>query len=161
MGADGATRRAGVVDHALQHYIEHKRQGDEFDKVFCVFDKDSHDTYEQALTEVSETRPVNTFKAINSVPCFEYWPLLHFVFTTQPFAAAGGKSACACVIDELHKYMPAYTKGDHGIFKELMPRTEQAVTRSKNALQQARNNGTDNPSTLMHELVEYLQKLKP
>jgi len=158
---DCGSSPASVVAHARQRYSEHKRQGDDFDKVFCVFDKDTHHTYEQALTEVSEAKPANKFTAIHSVPCFEYWLLLHFEFTTRPFAAAGGKSVCACVIDELHRYMPAYTKGDHGVFKELMPYTEQAITRSKNALQQARNNGTDNPTTLMHELVEYLQQLKP
>lgn len=151
---------ASVVAHARQRYTENKLQDDKFDKVFCVFDKDTHTTYEQALNEISRLKPANTFIAIHSVPCFEYWLLLHFELTTRPFAAAGCKSACACMIDELHKHMPAYTKGDRGVFKELMPRTEQAKTWSTSTLNQARSNNTDNPSTLMHELVGYLQKLK-
>lgn len=151
---------ATVVEYSQERYKEKKRQGDEYDNVFCVFDKDTHNTYTSALAQIDKLKPANTFKAINSVPCFEYWLLLHFVFTTQPFSSTGEKSACARVIDELRKYISAYAKGNQGVFKELMPQTAQAIAWSKNALQQARNSGTDNPTTLMHELVEYLQNLK-
>lgn len=149
-----------VVAHAKHRYIYSKKSGDDYDRIFCVFDKDTHETYAQALTDISNAKPTNKFKAINSVPCFEYWVLLHFTFTTKPFTQAGGKSKCACLIEELRKYMPGYCKGDHGVFHELMGHTPQAIAWSKRALHQASQNGTDNPSTLMHDLVEYLQQLK-
>lgn len=37
---------------------------------------------------------------------------------------------------------------------------ERAIAYSKRALIQAEKSGSDNPSTLVHELVEYLQDLK-
>jgi hypothetical protein len=91
------------------------------------------------------------------VPCFEYWLLLHFVFSTRPYDATGGTSARAHLIDELRGYMAGYTKDDKGVFKALMNETDRAVAYSKRAMKQAQADGTDNPTTRMHELVEYLQ----
>ncbi len=118
---------ASVFAYAKKRYQDEKRQGDEYDRVFCVFDKDIHTTYTQTLDHISKAKPTDTFKAIHSTPCFEYWLLLHFVFTTQPFMATGEKSACTCVIDELHKYLPMYNKGDEDIYKQLMQQTAQAI----------------------------------
>lgn len=81
-----------VVTHSKQRYTEEKRKGDAFDRVFCVFDKDTHTSYESALDETSKAKPKNVYQAINSVPCFEYWLLLHFEFTTKPYASSGAKS---------------------------------------------------------------------
>jgi len=86
--------------------------------------------------------------------------LLHFEFTTRPFTSTGAKSACASLIEDLKKYLPDYTKGVTGIYQQLTVQTDRAIAWSKRALQQAQNNGTDNPTTYMHELVEYLRQLK-
>ncbi len=37
---------------------------------------------------------------------------------------------------------------------------DRAIAYSKRALTQAEGNGTDNPTTYVYELVEYLQNLK-
>lgn len=63
-----------VVDHAIWRY-KVDRTSDAFDKVFCVFDRDVHDTYLQALDKIASIKPKNTFVAITSEPCFEYWLL--------------------------------------------------------------------------------------
>ncbi|MCU7924401.1 MAG: RloB family protein, partial [Candidatus Thiodiazotropha sp. (ex Dulcina madagascariensis)] len=68
--------------------------------------------------------------------------------------------ACSRLIDELRRYIPEYSKEARGLFKDLMSHTEQAIAFSKRALQEAEKNGTDNPITLMHELIEYLKHLK-
>ena len=73
-----------VVRYAKRRYTEEKHYNDSFDRVFCVFDKDTHTTYQQALMEVVEFRRPKVFQAIQSVPCFEYWLLLHFEFSTSP-----------------------------------------------------------------------------
>ncbi|MGB5306686.1 MAG: RloB family protein [Gammaproteobacteria bacterium] len=116
--------------------------------------------YAQAMDEVSRSVPRRVFSSINSVPCFEYWLLLHFIFSTKSYTGAGAKSACACLIEELHKYIPGYSKGARGLFKDLMDQTDRAVANSERALQDAERIGTDNPSTLMHDLVEYLKHLE-
>ena len=149
-----------VVQHAKSRYAEERLKNDAFDRVFCVFDKDTHASYAQALDEVSRSVPRRVFSFINSIPCFEYWLLLHFVFSTRSYAGAGAKSACARLIEELHRYIPGYSKGASGLFKDLMGQTDQAVAFSKRALQEASRNGTDNPTTVMHKLVEYLQHLE-
>ena len=71
--ADGNISRGGKG--AKKRYIEEKRTGDGFDRVFCVFDKDSHESYEEALRLHSDMKPKGVFKAIVSVPCFEYPPV--------------------------------------------------------------------------------------
>ena len=152
-----------VVRHAKSRYREEKEKGDEYDRVFCVFDKDTHESYAQAIQAVSEfvkSRLAGVFQAVPSVPCFEYWLLLHFEFSTQPYVVNGGKNACAHLIGDLRGYMPNYAKGDEGVFKKLMNKTDQAMANSKRALDQAVASDTDNPTTRMHELVEYLQQLK-
>ena len=149
-----------VVQHAKSRYAEERLKNDAFDRVFCVFDKDTHASYAQALDEVARSVPRRVFSSINTVPCFEYWLLLHFVFSTRSYTGAGARSACARLIEELHGYIPGYSKGASGLFKDLMDQTDQAVAFSKRALQEASRNGTDNPTTLMHTLVEYLQQLE-
>lgn len=149
-----------VFNYAKKRYLEEKRTGDGFDRVFCVFDKDSHETYEEALRLISEIKPKGVFKAIISVPCFEYWLLLHYVFTTRPFEADRNGSTCASLISELKKYRPSYEKGDENIYSVLSGQTNQAIAYSKRALAQSEESDTDNPSTFIHELVEYLQDLK-
>ena len=158
-GSSGSSP-VSVVQHAKSRYQEERRKNDAFDRVFCVFDKDTHASYAQALDEVSRSVPIRVFSSINSVPCFEYWLLLHFIFSTRSYTGAGAKSACACLIEELHKYIPGYSKGARGLFNDLMDQTDRAVANSERALQDAERSSTDNPSTLMHELVEYLQHLE-
>ncbi len=148
-----------VVNHAKRRFSEEKNKGDGYDRVFCVFDKDTHTRYTQAKSEAETARPVGVFKVVPSVPCFEYWLLSHFVYSTQPYSASGGKSACANLIKELKNYIPGYAKGDQDVFDKLMSKTDQAITNSRQALSQVEASGTDNPTTRVHELVEYLQNL--
>ena len=157
---DSGSSPVSVVRYAKRRYREEKEKGDEYDRVFCVFDKDTHASYAQAINESVNSRPAGVFQAVPSVPCFEYWLLLHFVFSTQPYVANGGKNACAHLIGDLRGYMPDYAKGDEGVFIKLMNKTDQAIEHSKRALGQAVARDTDNPTTRMHELVEYLQQLK-
>lgn len=74
-----------VVNYALKNHKD-------YDKTFCVFDQDQHSDYQTALRKIkgrekSREHPVH---AITSVPCFEFWLLLHFRMTTKNFAVASG-----------------------------------------------------------------------
>lgn len=149
-----------IIKHAIRQYREERDAGDPFDKVFCVFDRDTHETYQQALDTIKGARPKDTFRAITSVPSFEYWLLLHFEYTTAPFTAMGRKSAGDRVIEKLRKYMPEYQKGDKSVFDQLIEQLPQAKVFAERSLNAARINETDNPSTLVYELVEYLQSIK-
>ena len=149
-----------VVKHGKKLYKEERSKGDAFDRVYFVFDKDTHLTYQQALDEIKRFKPEGTFVEINSVPCFEYWLLLHFVYTTEPFLATGRFSAADHVIHKLKKHYPDYDKSASDLFSKLYDKMEPAKTNAINALKAAEQTGTDNPSTRVHKLVEYLQKIK-
>ena len=157
---DRGSSPISVVKYAKRRYRKEKNNGDTYDRVFCVFDQDTHVSYTQAMSKAETARPPRVFKAVPSVPCFEYWLLLHFVFSTRPYSASGGNSACANLIRELQNHIPGYAKGDEGVFKTLMDKTSRAIANSRRALSQAEDSNTDNPTTRMHELVEYLQQLK-
>ena len=147
-----------VVNFAIETF----RWEPEFDRVYCVFDRDRHTTYDAALDRVRRTRlgKGSRIFAIPSIPCFEFWLLLHFMYTTRPFDAPPGDSICSRVIEELKKHLPAYKKGDHDIFNKMQDSLNDAITNASRVQQFHQTSGTDNPSTLVHSLVEYLRDLK-
>jgi len=149
-----------VVKHVRLQYKYAKDAGDPFDKVFCVFDKDTHTSYHQAIEKLEAAKPKNTFYPVTSVPCFEYWLLLHFTYTTKPFQQNGSKSGCETLIDELSKYLPDYQKGDKSIFDTIVGQLPRAKAHAIKALDEAEKNDTDNPSTHIHKLIEYLENIK-
>lgn len=97
--------------------------------------------------------------AITSVPCFEFWILLHFIYTTKPFAAAHG-SICATVISDLKTHMPGYEKGAFDTYNATKDLLGAAIINAKKVAKHCEDAATDMPSTQMYELVEYLQNLK-
>ncbi len=147
-----------VVDFAIETF----RREPEFDRVYCVFDRDRHTTYNAALDRVRRTRLGKGGKifAVPSVPCFEFWLLLHFTYTTRPFDAPAGDSICFRVIEELKNHLPAYQKGDQDIFNKTQYKLDNAITNARRVEQFHQTSGTDNPSTCVHSLVEYLRDLK-
>lgn len=151
-----------VVAHALKLYKEDERTGDPFDSVFLVFDRDQHASYAGAIQQVQDL--VNSgkpFVAITSVPCFEYWLLLHFGYTDQPFNAVGKRSGCNSLITVLKTKSGflGYDKGATGIYAKLKPQLATAMAGGARSLANAQQTGQDNPSTRVHELVKALQEL--
>lgn len=154
-----------VVNHGIELYrLEKQSESGLFDRVYCVFDRDAHPTYDPALNKLAGLQPHGVFFAANTVPSFEYWLLLHFTYTTAPYSAVGGKSSGAAVLAELKNYWHEYTKASAGIFSFLLHlRNDElgyAKANARRALLEAENSHTDNPSTVVHELVEYLQAIK-
>lgn len=149
-----------IVRYAKQRYQEEKDTGDAYDKVFCVFDKDQHTNYPSALNAIASSRPGSCFVAINSVPCFEYWLLLHFDYRTRPYAALPGNSAANQVITALRQFWPEYEKRAENVFAYLLDQLEFAKNNATRAWREAQASGADNPSTRVHELVTFLQGIK-
>lgn len=152
-----------VVTYAEELFDEDAKLGaDCYDQVFCVIDRDKHATYSAALKRIHELNEENKpFVPITSVPCFEYWLLLHFTFTRQSFHPTGKKSICDCVIGELRKQQgfSGYSKGQKGIYSLLRDKTSTAIKHANQAEKDAKQTGNDNPSTCVHYLVAELQKL--
>ncbi|WP_407670231.1 RloB family protein [Nitrincola tapanii] len=114
----------------------------------------------RALSALASASPQDTFFAIPSVPSFEYWILLHFEYTTQPFTATPKASVGQQVLRNLKVYMPHYEKGLKTVFQELIDQIDFAINNARRALEESERTGSDNPSTYVHELVCCLRDLK-
>ncbi len=157
---DCGSNPMSVFSHGLDEYKIKNNFGDPFDKVFFVFDKDTHPDYQETINTIKSAKPKNTFIPITSVPCFEYWILLHFVYTTKPYKNVGDNSCCDELINELQKYLSNYKKGDRSVFKLILPSLSQAKIYAAKAMHESGQNNNDNPSTKVYELVEYLESIK-
>ncbi|RLA52373.1 MAG: RloB domain-containing protein [Gammaproteobacteria bacterium] len=149
-----------VFQFAVQKFQGSVSEGNTFDRVYCVIDRDAHDSYDSVLQEISSMEPRETFFAASSVPCFEYWLLLHFEHRAAPYAPLPGRSVGNQVERDLKKYMPEYRKSCRGVFAQLLGQLEQAKAFAARTLAQAERAETDNPSTKVHVLVSDLQSLK-
>ena len=147
---------------SLVEKIKEKRENP-YDRVFCVIDRDTHDDFDDALERVARFPSKTTrLETIVSDPCFEYWLLLHFVYTTMQFGA-GEKSPCKDLISkQLSNYIPGYEKSDHQTISALVNHHQlnQAVKSAKRAMESAEREGRVSPITQMHLLVTYLKNLK-
>lgn len=150
-----------VVECALERFAE---EGRDFDFVFCVFDHDNQPTYDAAITKAQDHHRLPKegdeealLYAIPSIPCFEFWLLLHFRNTSRQYTSCD--EVTRDLQQELKKAgLPAYKKP--GKFQWLTEaRFESACTNARQVEQQAGSGGFPVP-TWMHVLVEKLKSLR-
>ena len=108
---------SSVVECALKLYESDATQGlDPYDTVYCVIDRDKHTTYDAALRRIEVLRAEGKpFEGIPSIPCFEYWLLLHFTYTRQFFQAKGKKSICDALIRDELRNQDGFADYDKGL----------------------------------------------
>lgn len=118
-----------IVESAEQLF----RASKAFDRVFAVFDRDDHLTYNNALAKAAaldnrlknDNDKVVQFKAIPSVPNFELWILLHFreVLAFMPRAD---------VYAELRKaiHYPGYAKNSLTVYSDTKASIPLATQRA-------------------------------
>lgn len=129
----------------------------EFDRVFCVFDDDNKiEKFKQALLKGQE----NNFICITSIPCFEFWFLIHYLYATAPFA--NYKELCPRLEAEMRKAgilktKESYDKSDLKLYYKLKPKLEDTLNNSAELQQNYPNkDGCTNPSTKVHILIQEL-----
>ena len=157
-----ADRKGGLDPKSLVEYaIDEYNKEKDFDNVYCVFDKDKHTTYDAALNQIASKhfKGGGKLHAAQSVPCFEFWLLLHFRYTTHQYDAPLDASNCDLVINEIERYIPGYEKGKKDFIPYLDGRAAGAVENAKRLEAFHETSGTDNPSTKVHLLLEYLKGL--
>lgn len=146
-----------VVEYAVALYDELTAEGNSIEGVFCVFDKDNHESYDKAIARIREKhRSGVPIKAIPSNPCFEYWLVLHYAFSRAPYSSAGGITAARRTYQQLHLDLAGYQKGATGLYVQLKSRQAAAIQNAKNSFLDAVQTGQYNPTTQVHELVEEL-----
>lgn len=136
-----------------------RRNNSDFDRIYCVFDRNSHESYDEALRKINSSTQINSnIKIINSVPCFEIWFLFHFIYSTKPLRI------CDNAIREIKGKgrLESYSKADKQIYEKTRKNISKAIKNSKKILQFHQTNKSKefNPSTRFHELVEFLQNLQ-
>ncbi len=156
IGADPLT----IVNYAIEEYDRYK----DYDQVYCVFDKDEHSTYQAALDKIltCQNRKENKvpIHAITSVPCFEYWLLLHFVDSAKPYVRSGNKTAGDQLLNAIRVHISKYKKGHPDIYGIVKTNISIAITRAKRIANQQEKSQTDNPTTRFYQLIEYLLNIK-
>ncbi|MDO8713712.1 MAG: RloB family protein [Polynucleobacter sp.] len=158
-----------VVRHGLDLYNKQKRFNNRaYDKVFFVFDRDQYHlqtqghNYQSAISSIKDKKqPKDVFIAINSIPCFEFWLLLHHTEKAKPYNdIVGSYSAGDAVKEDLKSYWPTYEKGSPGIFQMALAidgdDMSTAIKRSNNVLVASQTCDDPNPSTQMHSLIQFL-----
>ena len=145
-----------VVREAKKLQRRERRQGERYNKVYCVFDRDEHPAFGNASRDARDS----DLKLARSWPCFEFWLLLHFDGSRRPYTNEGGRSPCDNCIHDLRTHLPGYEKTTPGLFRKLEDRLEDAKRNAGHAITDAERTSEPNPSTEVHELVGYLQSIK-
>ncbi len=149
----------------LYQYAKEKRDNDDeydYDHVYIVFDKDNHKHFEKTIDEIRRSESDKPkYHAIYSIPCFEIWLLLHFKYSAKPYRKSVKKSACACVIADLKKYIPDYEKSQKGIYAATADKLDTAIKHAKKLEKEKNKVGTkDSSVTTVYRLIEFLRNIK-
>jgi RloB-like protein len=145
VGRECGSAPISVVDYALE-----LRSQTPYDEVWCVFDRDRHTTFERAKRKALD----NKLLVALSTPCFEFWYLLHFYYTTRPFKDADE------VITALKKCLPNYSKNAAPL-DELLPVLCEALDNASKVREYNRTANSDGGSlTDVDKLVHVLQAMR-
>ena len=161
-----------VVNGAVKLFEENKNKNknkkineDPYDKIYCVFDQDNHDSFKKAIDKIHTLNNGKKFKnkifPIISVRQFEFWLLLHFQPTAKPFNNGDD------LIRELkkHEFMRDYEKGTVSYYEKLgEDRYLKAKIEAERINSEHKQNKSDdsyaNPSTNVYKLTEVLRNMR-
>ncbi|RDV36260.1 RloB domain-containing protein [Bradymonadaceae bacterium TMQ3] len=140
---------------------EHRKTGEPlYDEIWCIFDsEDPH--HNPGIYDAIKQANTHGFHIGLSVPCFEYWILLHYTSDQRPYRN------CTQVLNRLQAVAPAYGKANID-FDALKPSLRDAIQRARTGLKSLDIDETSpccaadlqaNPSTRAHLLTEKLIKL--
>ena len=135
---------------------------EDYEIIYCVFDKDNHKDYDRALEMITSIDGTNSIEvhAITSVPCFEYWLYLHSAYTDGPYSSA---KEIRNNLEQIPKFKD-YDKSIQGalfeyLFKYRLKAKNNAIRALKAARQHQRapKEHHENPSTRVHIVLEKLE----
>lgn len=147
---------SSLLEKALDEVKQRQhRKALPFDEIWCVLDTEGSERLE-LCRQANETACAHNIRLSVSNPAFEFWYLLHFEFTTRPFAHARE------VIEWLHSYLKDYEK-NRAVFDRLVDLTDTAIEQSRRVIAYHQEHSQDVvfpcPSTQVHELVEKLKTM--
>ncbi|HRH75890.1 MAG TPA: RloB family protein [Cellvibrionaceae bacterium] len=163
--SDLGTAPHQVVQYAHDLFVygdPHKNiQPKAFEKIFAVFDRDSHESYYQALAKAdslngklkNDAKQFISFKAIASIPCFELWLLLHFADIQAPLNRGEA-------LQRLRQHLPNYEKGASSTFADTVHNISIATARAEQLAMRFNARTDPEPYTAIVELVQLLLRLR-
>lgn len=157
-GVDYGSSPISVVDYAVAVAEKRKTPFKPYEHIFCLFDKDDPAKYIEACQRKKAVRGGQVLK-ITSVPCFEYWLLLHFEKTDSPLGSESN------TIKRLREHITDYSHTNKRIdldrFKLLSAdnHIDNAIKWSELLFNKQSELNTDDPTTKMFELMKRLKKL--
>jgi hypothetical protein len=145
----------GNTPKQLVEYAVERSKQDDYDQVWCVFDKDDcHASDFNGALQQAKSRNV---MVAYSNQAFELWYLLHFAYHTNsiPRSDYGGKLS--------RSLGRPYSKNDPNMYEELLPRQVTAIKNANQLLKQypSGNPAAADPSTMVHKLVLELNRFLP
>jgi len=128
------------------------REQDDYDQVWCVFDRDEvpAERFNQALVLAKQQQ----IKVAYSNQAFELWYLQHFHYCHTALARSD-------YVEKLSEQLGRpYQKNDNTLYQELLPKQVGAIQNAERLLKQYQppNPVNDDPSTTVHELVQELNR---
>jgi hypothetical protein len=142
----------GLVRKAKKLRDVEKKKLNDFDQVWCVFDRDENlpDQFNAALALADNYH----FKVAYSNQCFELWYLLHFQFQNTSLS----RPDYITRLDRLLGH--PYEKDSETIYSELYERRPDAIKNAARLLDKYEPllPEKNDPSTTVHHLVEQLIK---
>ncbi len=136
-------------DTLINKTIEYQEE-DEYDQVWCVFDKDDFHNFNSTIEKAKN----EGFYVAYSNEAFELWYVLHFEFLSSGIPRQD-------YINKLNKLLgKKYKKNSDSIYDELFDKQETAIKNAENLFRQYNkpNPAQDNPSTTVHLLVKALNQ---
>lgn len=144
-----------LMEDAISRKQKALKTGEPYERIWVVFDKDDFPAlnFGRAFDLARSHREIT---ACWSNECFELWYLLHFAYRDT------GLSRQAIFKEVSKRIRRKYDKSDGALFEMLKPHQETAL---KNARRLAMENQRHadphrNPSTGIHELVDFLSEFE-
>lgn len=146
-----------VVNYAIAVAEKRKTPFKPYQHIYCLFDKDDPKKFAEAC---NPTKPIRGGKVIKitSVPCFEYWLLLHFEKVDAPLKSVDNTIA-RLKNTGLNDYSRDNKRIDKNRFTLLSADKgiENATKWSKELFETVKQLGTDDPTTKMFDLMNEIQ----
>ncbi len=127
---------------------------DEYDQVWCVFDRDEGAWTAQNFNNALQNAKTYGFQVAYSNECFELWYILHFEFLNTGLPRSDYE-------DKLSELLGVkYRKNDSTIYQQLLAKQEIAIKYARKLLESYDpiDPERNNPSTTVHLLVEALNE---
>lgn len=135
-----------LLAFAKKHDQQSQKEGNPYTRIYLVYDHDNQKNLKHTEQQIEEKGYIK----IRSIPCFEYWLILHFEYTRQPFS-----TPCAC--KQKWKEVSKKENLNADQFSGLMSCINKAIENAERADKDAEQSQQPNPTTDMPILVGALK----